>query len=291
MTDLELLKKILEKPIAFHKIFFDVTQDMKTAVFLSQLYYWSEKMGSKIIKIDGKEIWEGRWFYKTAESWEEETGVNPKEQRRARKILRDKNLIQEDRRGVPATMYFKFNYNDFLSLSRKYYSQLSSLVTSERDQENQKLGSLVVTAKVPNKKGSLVTSITENNTDIKKINNKEIKKKDNLPAEIKEFELTENLIEWGSKEPQRWTVEEMKQHADFYKDYLTNVPKNKRKKDLEAQFRNCVRGNWAKVRQSFGNTFKTKRDLISERNDRVIDNFFNSLGEGNAEDSNLIGSY
>lgn len=180
MNDLELLKHILNRPIAFHKVFFDVTQDMKAAIFLSQLYYWSETM-------------KRGWFYKTAESWGQETGLSPKEQRRVRKILLAKNLIQEQKKGVPATIYFKFNFEIFISVSREYYSQLGTLGTSEETQENSQLGTLGVTANGHIQLGTLGTSITEITTEITN-NKKEKRKKTDLPFDAEQVVELYNKI-------------------------------------------------------------------------------------------------
>jgi len=43
----EDLRTILTRPIAFHRLFADIAQSVGGGVFLSQLYYWSEKKLTK----------------------------------------------------------------------------------------------------------------------------------------------------------------------------------------------------------------------------------------------------
>ena len=84
------------RPIAYHRSFVGVTGSVNAAVMLSQAIYWSERTDDP----DG-------WFWKTQEQWQEETGVSRYEQEGARKLLCKQGFWTEDRRGVPAKMYFK----------------------------------------------------------------------------------------------------------------------------------------------------------------------------------------
>jgi hypothetical protein len=63
---------------------------------LSQAIYWS----LRTLNPDG-------WFYKTQEEWEEETGLTRREQENARILLKSRGFMDEERRSVPAKMYFK----------------------------------------------------------------------------------------------------------------------------------------------------------------------------------------
>ncbi len=114
MTRIELIDAMLERPIAFHRVFFYITQDVKAALFLSQAYYWSKSM-----KHD--------WFYKTSKSWQEETGLTWEEQKRVRKLIDGLGILSEELKGIPATMHFKFNMERFIELAEKYYSEQKEL--------------------------------------------------------------------------------------------------------------------------------------------------------------------
>lgn len=108
-TDKTLLSFLKDRPIAYHPILAKKLKSVKAAVFLSQLLYWCDKGKSP----DG-------WIYKNALDFYEETGLSREEQETARKKLLEKNLIEHELRGVPATSNYRVleqNYIDFLNES------------------------------------------------------------------------------------------------------------------------------------------------------------------------------
>jgi hypothetical protein len=104
---IELFQDTLDRPIAFHPVFAKLTRSVNAALLLSQAVYWTKRIPA------------GKWFYKTMKEWEEETTLSRHEQEGARKILRQLSFWQEERRGVPAKMYFRVDiaalYNELLS--------------------------------------------------------------------------------------------------------------------------------------------------------------------------------
>ncbi|MDT8880294.1 hypothetical protein RSO68_12515 [Halomonas saccharevitans] len=74
------------------------------AVFLSQVVYWSRRDFVKK---------RGGWFHKqqkgVKDSWKNETGLTPKQQMNARKILRYIGVIEEDKSGIPAKTWFRLD--------------------------------------------------------------------------------------------------------------------------------------------------------------------------------------
>jgi len=88
---------LLDRPIAFQRAFVDLGIGITGALMLSQCVYWAKRAS------------EGGWFYKSQQDWEEETGMNRREQERARKALKSIGVLEEKRRGVPARMYFRLN--------------------------------------------------------------------------------------------------------------------------------------------------------------------------------------
>jgi hypothetical protein len=90
------LLDLLDRPIAFHRIFVDLTGSVTAALMLSQAVYWSRRTRDR----DG-------WFYRTQEEWYEETGMKRPEQETARKHLRATTFWTEDRRGIPARVFFR----------------------------------------------------------------------------------------------------------------------------------------------------------------------------------------
>lgn len=91
-----LIKSLLRSPIAFHRVFADIAGGACNGLFLSQLWYWSQRTDDP----------EG-WIYKTQEEWTDETSLSRREQETARKALLSQGLLKEDRRGLPARLYYR----------------------------------------------------------------------------------------------------------------------------------------------------------------------------------------
>lgn len=66
------------------------------AQFLSQAVYWTEKTG------DG-------WFYKTESEWLSEVGLGADEVRDSRKSLKAMGVLNEERKGIPAKMFYRID--------------------------------------------------------------------------------------------------------------------------------------------------------------------------------------
>ncbi|WP_197022763.1 hypothetical protein [Serratia liquefaciens] len=98
--------QLLDRPIAFQPSFVGLGAGVTGAVLLSQLVYWQNRM-------DG-------WFYKTQAELTTETGLSRYEQEGARKKLVTAGVLEEDRRGVPAKLYFRVNKNRLEALLIQY---------------------------------------------------------------------------------------------------------------------------------------------------------------------------
>ncbi len=98
-TSLSLLENF-DRPIAFHRCFVTLTGSVTAALMLSQAMYWQKRTKDP----------EG-WWWKTMEDWTEETGLSRKEQESARRRLRNAGLLEEERRGVPARLYFRVDHS------------------------------------------------------------------------------------------------------------------------------------------------------------------------------------
>ena len=92
---------IFDRPIAFYPLLARLAGSVLAGVMLSQGLYWSKRSTLK----DG-------FFWKTQEQWEEETCLTRSEQETARKKLLalvapdGRRVWQEERRGVPAKLFF-----------------------------------------------------------------------------------------------------------------------------------------------------------------------------------------
>ncbi len=98
---MNMLIQLLDRPIAYNPAFAKlkvgkVKAGPVAAVFLSQMVYWHNRM-------------DGGWMYKTQADIFNETALSRDEQETARKRLVAMGILEEDRRGVPATMHYRIN--------------------------------------------------------------------------------------------------------------------------------------------------------------------------------------
>ena len=87
-----------ERPVAYYPKLVKVAGSVNAAIFLSQLGYWTPKAADP----DG-------WVYKTQSEWESETGLSRWEQETARRQLRERAILTEVKRGMPARLYFRID--------------------------------------------------------------------------------------------------------------------------------------------------------------------------------------
>lgn len=89
---------ILDRPIAFQRPFVAIGAGITGALMLSQAVYWARRNSN-----------EHGWFFKTQVEWEEETGLGRAEQETARKRLLGLEVLEEDRKGIPAKLFYRVN--------------------------------------------------------------------------------------------------------------------------------------------------------------------------------------
>jgi hypothetical protein len=95
---IQIAQELLQRPIAFHRSFARIGGGVTAGLMLSQAWYWSQR--TKNVE---------KWFYKTQEQWESETGLTRREQETARRNLKERGLIEEKLAGVPARLHFRVN--------------------------------------------------------------------------------------------------------------------------------------------------------------------------------------
>ncbi|MDQ7058298.1 MAG: hypothetical protein Q9N62_07610 [Ghiorsea sp.] len=93
------LLNLLDRPIAFHRVFADITGSIPAALFLSQALYWH-----KVVKGS-----RNGWWWKTSSEWFHETRLTRAEQSRARKKLVEMKILDEDKRGIPCRLWYRIN--------------------------------------------------------------------------------------------------------------------------------------------------------------------------------------
>ena len=90
-----------QNPIVFHRIYVDVTGDILAALWLSYAVYYQNEM---------PEALDDGWLARSQAQWQEDTGLSRREQERARRRLRELDLIVE-RRQPNAPMQFRVNFD------------------------------------------------------------------------------------------------------------------------------------------------------------------------------------
>ena len=103
------LLSALQRPIAFHKVFAQISGSVTAGLFLSQLFYWHDKGSDP----DG-------WIYKTYADWTEETTMSRKELDTARRKLRALGVLEESLHNVPATVHYRINFDRLIELLNEH---------------------------------------------------------------------------------------------------------------------------------------------------------------------------
>lgn len=152
-----LLTQLSGKVIAFHPVYAQITGSLNAGLFLSQALYWTRTPPTP--DRDG-------WFYRTADQWKGDTYLSRKEQASVRKRLVDLGILEEDLRGIPATLWFRLNLDRIVDLvisqsDGDIYSSETSLAPKESPVflQGENLGS---------SKGKTITENTAENTSREK---------------------------------------------------------------------------------------------------------------------------
>lgn len=143
------LVKLLDRPIAFHRAFARLAGSVHAGILLSQAVYWSGRTSDP-----------AGWFYKTQAEWEEETCLSRREQETARGLLRrlmhqNAPLWREERRGVPARMFYQVNFEVLGGL-------LAGLQSGGNRQASMAESAKLACTNPPNWHGGNRQTITEN---------------------------------------------------------------------------------------------------------------------------------
>jgi len=98
-------------PVAYYPMIARWLGSVGDAIFLCQLWYWHGKGSNP----DG-------WIYKTQKEFEEETALGRYEQEHARRKLKSLGILEEERRGVPATLHYRINIDRMNELYEEWYN-------------------------------------------------------------------------------------------------------------------------------------------------------------------------
>ena len=154
-----LFINLLDRPIAYHRIFAKMAGSVNAGVMLSQAFYWSSRTKDP-----------NGWFYKTQAEWEEETCLSRREQESARRNLKDLGCWEEKLIGIPAQLYYRLNLSA-LESKLTYTAKINSLSMSE--------SAILECTKAPNlecgfSQTTICTESTSENTPLQIINAEEV---------------------------------------------------------------------------------------------------------------------
>jgi len=157
-----MLNQLLQRPIAFHRIFAQIAGSATGGLFLSQLWFWKDKGHDK----DG-------WIYKTYEEWQDETLLSRSELDRARSRLRKLGILEEQKKGVPCKIYYRINETRLESELIQFaesnkqdrrIQQTRLQDPTNKNAESDKLDCEIQQTRMQNPANILYTEITPENT-------------------------------------------------------------------------------------------------------------------------------
>lgn len=100
----DLITEIVGTPFFFYRNLGFLLEGATTVLMLSMAMRWSA---------ESNEI-NGGWFCKSQAEWEDATLLTRSEQDTARKQLRTKTFWQEERRGLPAKLFFRVDFVELI---------------------------------------------------------------------------------------------------------------------------------------------------------------------------------
>jgi hypothetical protein len=179
------LLQLLDRPVAYHRIFAQITGSVTAGVFLSQSLYWSRRTSDP-----------AGFFYKSREEWTDETYLSRSEQETARATLRRLGILIEERRGMPRRIFYRIDPARLL--------QLAETLPSSRRESRRPVGGNPADKSA----GILPSFITENTTEITHIDSfarasRSAEKKVWCVSDINQFSeeyLDDSLTAWATQE-------------------------------------------------------------------------------------------
>ena len=107
-----------KKSVSFHPDFARALGSIPAGLFMSQGFFWQYKADYKdFVEMDGLQ-----YFSKTAIEWEEVTALSDEQQKLARTTLVKAGILKEVRRGMPAKLYFHFDFDAIVNVLSNYLS-------------------------------------------------------------------------------------------------------------------------------------------------------------------------
>jgi hypothetical protein len=126
VSSYDVLKRLLsDRPIAFHPTLARAFGGINEALFFQQIAYWSDKGADP------------EWIYKTQADLEEETALARTQQENARRKLRALGVLEEQKRGVPARLYYRVNWVAVFALLESFAQDAGNMQSRMQVPRNQ----------------------------------------------------------------------------------------------------------------------------------------------------------
>lgn len=98
-----------DRPVAFHPQLARLLGGINAALLFQQIAFWSNTKPDSAPGL-------GAWIWKTQAELESETALTRYEQEGARRHLRRRGVMQENRRGVPARLHYRIDWRRFFEI-------------------------------------------------------------------------------------------------------------------------------------------------------------------------------
>lgn len=121
MSSLSAYLSGIGRAIAYYPKMAKFLGSVNASVLFSQLFYWQERTDNEL------------GVFKTAEEWEEETGLTYREQATARKALRERGFLHETHQRLQHRMFFRL---DIDAINTAFDGWMLEQNTAERRKRN-----------------------------------------------------------------------------------------------------------------------------------------------------------
>lgn len=132
-SSLKVLRSVLgSQVVSYHPVFARALGSVPAAVMLSQAFFWQESAKHKdswVKEFDGV-----MYFTKSREEWYEATGVSRNFQQSSRDILNATGFWFEQKRGLPAKMYYHVDLDKLVEFMAKHLDSGVVLVAEIKTQ-------------------------------------------------------------------------------------------------------------------------------------------------------------
>lgn len=119
------------KSVSFHPDFARALGSVPAGLFLSQGFFWQfNAQHIERITIEGKQ-----YFSRTISEWETETALSEEQQKSARAILIKAGILTEKKAGLPARLYYSFDFDSLVAVIYGYKETGNQVTVDNRSKK------------------------------------------------------------------------------------------------------------------------------------------------------------